>query len=488
MKTLSLSLLLTLLGLIYYFYPTTEVASSSEEGLAIGFVQSTKGANYLIRKEIKENLLKGMEIYSDDEILIGTDGFSKISLVDNSLVSLGSGSKLKLSSIIENENTFTTFNLFKGKIRGQIKTTHQVTISTPNSTWTTALADFILVHELDESNLAVLSGSLSQKESNIKTTLKNRMKVLSNLASIPEEIAQAEFSYIQGMLLMLTSPNTFIKNQWISSTTQEVKNEYQARKEAVNPEEEKFMNMIRDSRLTKVEKEKAIKNADPDFQPYLIKQLQKNEELAKLKKNIIPALQNEDSFNQLSEEKRSVYLSQYQEYLSEQVSSLTANNQALPLKTEDGRLVYFDDHPHLKDSLPRDSDGNILSVTVDDGFELVGSISYEGANFGSSKIPVINQHGEVEMKSLINEQNLVAAIPIDPHSEFKGININNLESSSAVLTEPKQEFDDPDTFSSKEIQEDRDELRRDELENEDAEIEEDGEVDTSYSQEIAMSE
>lgn len=435
MKTLSIAL--TFIGFLLFYNQSENKPETVDEPAAIGFVQTTKGSNYLIRNGTKQLLTKQMEIYSDDEIFVGVEGFSKVNLAENNFIAIGPQSLLKVSFANESFN----LKLQKGKIRGQLKLSESHTVSTPNAEWLTAASDFILTHELDESNLSILKGSFNQKESLQKTISKQRIKVLSNLAQLNEQINDEEFSYLQGMLSHFSSPNTMLKTQWTVATSNR-NTTYYKEETQLSPEEARLRNIIRDPLATKEEKEAAIQAAPLELQASLTKTLAKHEGIKKLKKSILPLLQNEDKFNQLDDEQKAEYLNQYQAHVAEQVSQLQEQNQALPLKTEDGRLVYFDDHPELKDDLPKDSEGNILSILVDDNFELVGSISTESSNFENHKIPVVNQHGEIELKSLVNEQNLVALMPIDPHSEFRGVNLNKINNPRELEDEPEEETRD----------------------------------------------
>jgi hypothetical protein len=115
------------------------------------------------------------------------------------------------------------------------------------------------------------------------------------------------------------------------------------------------------------------------------------------------------------------------------LSSMLKESKAYPVMDSNGKLAFFDEYPEYRHLLPKDKDGNVIAIKLDENGEVVGTFTIlqddNGKTYGVPQdsngefmeVPIINENGDLEFLPMVNSFDKVLSLPQEDNA---GIQLN----------------------------------------------------------------
>jgi hypothetical protein len=480
MKNL-LTILILAGGLFIYFNISNQkdkVSIKIEK--EIGMISNLKGGVFISRKKQMIKARLRFKIEEGDTIVTREKSFVKLTMIDESSLSLGPNSKMEIDNYEikspTNKNIF--INLVKGKFRtlfakpkinkGRIKLkmpfsamgvrgteiyteisdtetivvliSGSVDLFGNNSTLLKKMVpneQFKLDHYYKDEEFSMLNSREMENVIKVESVETESYKDLKNKTkSFSQTIDKSKKTNISSPTKNKINKKVSSKNNESPSRSQEArsstsKSVTQKRESSSSESENKVR---RESDKPSNENTPSDRKKLAELSPKLRKKvLSAKKDLAGLKlynkkelKQIYTKFNNtrlEEVVSSLPPEDKIKILIGKELEETARVRKLIENKLALPLIDVNGKILYFDEYPELKKFIPKDKNGVITGIQLDENGEAVGTVraemSEEGDLVGFAKnkfgepalIPVINADGYVEEIMALTPDETAVQVP-----------------------------------------------------------------------------
>ena len=430
----------------------------------VGKVSKVEGESFVVKGDEKFVIFEGMTLNEGDVIITSNKSFLTLEMNDKTKINLGGDSKVKLTKYpaLKSEDEEVNLDLSQGSMRTDIVQEIEngyFRIKTPDGEISAKKAELINITKNGFTKTIAIDGFLDvvRFEDDQFYPIKGQEKILISDVNLDEEpilMDDNEFDYYRNKFLKETDPSNRISqvvNKVVEIATPILSLDPHLNENSLTFDEA----MAQIEILPQSELEKAIRSPMVSVAQKEIlldaSTIQDKTSLIELVKDVVKQTEYQAVIETLSDPVAVAALTiEEKEELIDQVASTTAEKAqdfledevAAVLITPDNKVVFFEDHPELKDALPTDDAGEIIGIKVDENLNPIETVTTVDATEETmtqvvdTEIPVVGPTGELIMMPVLNEasQELVIA-PTDVTGEVAGVNTSILE---AVLDTVKE--------------------------------------------------
>jgi hypothetical protein len=342
---------------------------------------------------------------------------------------LGSNSQLKLEQYEINSMSERSIiiNLIKGLLRSKIINKNKkgfINVKTPFAVMGVRGTEFINIVSENQVELVLLEGVVSvdytsNDLSNYEVPVKTKLYIPNIGLPTTKEIEVQEFDYLNNNVL--TNSGDFVSfYSDIQNTTVKV--------DVTNPIEPSF---VASESVQTIDKEVVTKERQEKFLDY--------------KTSVVQVMQNKKEWNSLPIKNKEQLVEKQADFIREKSEELQQGNKAVVLITPDNKVVFFEDYPHLKDKLPKDRNGDIIGIRVDENLNPITKLNVSEVGLDKIKklsettIPVVGRDGHVEMIEVANlADETTLNLPVGEDGLAVGVSLSVLDSASLAEVVPNE--------------------------------------------------
>jgi hypothetical protein len=318
-------------------------------------------------------------------------------------------------------------NLIKGLLRSKIINKNKkgfINVKTPFAVMGVRGTEFINIVSENQVELVLLEGVVSvdytsNDLSNYEVPVKTKLYIPNIGLPTTKEIEVQEFDYLNNNVL--TNSGDFVSfYSDIQNTTVKV--------DVTNPIEPSF---VASESVQTIDKEVVTKERQEKFLDY--------------KTSVVQVMQNKKEWNSLPIKNKEQLVEKQADFIREKSEELQQGNKAVVLITPDNKVVFFEDYPHLKDKLPKDRNGDIIGIRVDENLNPITKLNVSEVGLDKIKklsettIPVVGRDGHVEMIEVANlADETTLNLPVGEDGLAVGVSLSVLDSASLAEVVPNE--------------------------------------------------
>jgi hypothetical protein len=411
----------------------------------IGYVGMVQGSVFKKVGSSLERVNKNDFLYEQDVLVSKDKSFAKLIMKDRSQFNLGSNSQLKLDKYEINSMSERNIviDMIKGLLRSNIVNKNKkgfINVKTPFAVMGVRGTEFINIVSENQVELVLLEGVVSvdytvNDLSNYEVPVKTKLYIPNVGLPTTKEIEVQEFDYLNNNVL--TNSGDFVSfYSDIQNTTVKVDDITPIDSTGVGTEAGQT-----------IDQEVVTKERQEQFLDY--------------KNTVVQVMQNKKEWNSLPIKDKEQLVEKQAEFLKQKSEELQQSNKAAVLITPDNKVVFFEDHPHLKEKLPKDRNGDIIGIRVDENLQPITKLNVSEVGLDKVKklsettIPVVGRDGNVDMIEVANLADETALnLPVGEDGLAVGVSMSVLDTTALEEVVPSEKNEiGRETASEKNINE-----------------------------------
>jgi hypothetical protein len=380
---------------------------------SIGKIYFCKGTFFINRIEEKCNGKMNKEIYESDLIETDIRSFVKLKMVDETNIMLGPKSKFDIEeySVVNKNEKNITISLIKGFLhthfREKVKKGKAI-IKTRNASMGVRGTEFITEFDGSKTRVFLFHGLVSvtsiDKKNDDYLIKPNELVEIDDFFKVEKSklnnqwVDELEEKFEKEEFVPKLKGN-FIKYKVVYSEIKKPTTSYDVKGKS-------FIDRSNDEIIEKIVNSKS-KNKK-DIQTYLNKSYSEN------KGRIVLNLDNSEKSEKLKS-KLKEFSKEKLTNRSDYVADLNKRGVVYPLIKPNNEVVYFEDNPDALKNIPRDKNGDIIGIRVDEDLNPIQTealLIEDDLNTPSiEKIRVVGEDGSIEALEIVTEDNRLITLP-----------------------------------------------------------------------------
>lgn len=453
--------------------------ASVNKDVSIGTVYFCKGIININNKQYKCENIKDKSVFENDIFKTSKKSFVKIHMIDKTKIMLGPNSHLKIEKYkVKNKNSKSiVLDVIKGLLHTNF--TEKVKegsafVKTRSAAMGVRGTEFITEYDGNKTRVMLFHGLINIKTNKEEFYL-NSNEVINIYNNNEYQVENLDNEWTKSMesSFLIEDYIPKLKNDFIDIIDKKEKiinnNKFNKKESSINNKslEKDLIDNLMEEKIKGIKKSSVN---DEKMKKYL------NKKFSKIKDRIELDLDNSTESELLKKELKK-YSRKVLDRNLRKVEYSKKKGTVYPLIKPDGEVVYFEDNPSLLTKIPRDKDGNIIGIKVDEDLNPIAenALLIDRARvqdeITKKTINVINEDGEVGEIMVVTEFDQLIELPEDGNKsiilsdkgEISIVNnelmkptkevLSNIDNQNRPSTNTSNEITPPDLTENVESQE-----------------------------------